>query len=66
MGLMLGIFDVGTRFAFFRTFTAGLPTTFASSNTDYWRKPLPLLFVSLMTAWIRAPFEIAGKAFHGD
>lgn len=65
-GIMTGTIDVGSRFMVLRQLTAGLPTAFNTLNVQYWRKPAPIVIGSLLTAWIRAPFEIANKFFLAD
>ena len=63
---MVGSLDVGTRFMVLRQLTAGLPNAFHTMNVQYWRKPAPIVIGSLLTAWMRAPFEVAQKFYLAD
>lgn len=66
MGLALGTFDVGLRHTVLRKFTEGLPENKIGANDQYWRKFIPIVAASALTCWMRAPFEIANKAFRAD
>lgn len=65
-GAALGTFDVGTRLTIHRWFTEGLPAHYPAGDSDYWRRPLPIFFASILSSFFRAPMEIANKAFHAD
>ena len=49
-----------------RWLTEGLPENPQGFNVHYWRKPLPILVGSVITCWMRAPLEIAYKAYKCD
>ena len=65
-GIGLSLFDIGPRFATMRWLTEGLPENPQGFNVNYWRKPLPILVGSVITCWMRAPLEIAYKAYKCD
>ena len=65
-GLALGTFDVGLRFATLRYFTEGLPHQYPAGYTESWMKPAPIMMASVLSSIIRAPLEIAKKAFQAD
>lgn len=64
--LAVGSLDYGGRFMVFRALTEGLPQDPITTNPHYWRKPIPLITTSILTVWMRAPLEIAQKAFYAD
>lgn len=49
---------MGTRLAVYWSLTEGLPSHPNTFNSEFWWKPLPIFVSSILTAWIRAPFEI--------
>lgn len=61
-----GMFDMGIRLAVFRYFTEGLPSKPLYFNYEWYRKPLPIFVSSILTACLRAPFDIVQKAFLAD
>ncbi len=61
-----GMLDMGIRIASFRYFTEGLPSKPVHFNYDWYRKPLPIFVSSILTAWLRAPFDIVQKAYLAD
>ena len=63
---MAGVFDIGLRFAVYRSLTGGLYQSFGSVNTEAWRRFAPTIVGALATSWLMAPFEVVRKAFFAD
>jgi hypothetical protein len=63
---MAGSLDIGTRYAVFHWLTAGIYQSYASVNTEAWRRFAPTAVSALATSWIMGPLEIARKAYYAD
>ena len=64
---MISLFDLGPRFAIWRSMTNGLYRgDELAMNFEYWRGILPTITVAALTSWFSVPFENARAAYYAD